>query len=67
MKQLREITSLVVTTHWDCGDGCPGEMLPDGKLFPTGPGLVPHSCSECGRTEEADKKYPTVTMTPVKP
>lgn len=66
MKHLNEVTALVVTTHWDCGVGdCPGEMLPDGKAFPTTAGMHPHSCSECRRLEEADKRYPLIKMTPV--
>lgn len=65
MKTLREITTIIVTTHWDCAaDGCKGEMLPDSVGEVRIGGARQHSCTICHRVEYGDKLYPVADMQP---
>jgi len=51
-----------VRERWLCPlEGCSGEMVSTGMMWPTGPGGYHHTCTECGLTAAlSGVEYPRI-------
>ncbi len=58
-KEIREKKVISYNISWDCAkDGCKGEMVWTCVEKTCYPPLYEHRCTECERTELANKIYP---------
>lgn len=58
-KEVKRFEVRVFEEHWMCPkEGCEGEMIPNGMVWPTGDPGIHHTCTKCKYTAAIHGRYP---------